>query len=119
MKWSHFIEYIRGQGFSGDGDDFAAVQKWLRENGQDPDTVTSDGSVVELKSLFDDRPGKPLDVSAAAAEAKTQAEIDRRVRAAVEDLGPSQLAVGLGVGLDDDQVASLVDGDETRAGGGE
>ena len=54
-----------------DAGDFAAVIKFLKEKKLDTDTVSIDGgdTEVSIKELFENRAGKVLDVSAAAAQA--------------------------------------------------
>jgi HK97 family phage major capsid protein len=81
MDWNRFISFIKGLGYEGNPEDFAAVVRWLKTNGHDTDSATdADGATYELKALYDERPGKPLDVTTAV---KAAAE-DERIQAAVE-----------------------------------
>ena len=87
MEWSNFIEQLRSQeDFAGEDDDFDAVVKHLKDRGHDTDKVTTDdGEVIQLRKLFEDRPGKMLNVSKAkeqaAFRAAVKAEVDERVSA--------------------------------------
>lgn len=81
MDWSKFVAKLAKLGYQGASDDFVAVQKWLRDNKHDAErATTSDGEVVELKELFDRRPGKPLDVT----DVRDEAAFDRRVKEAAK-----------------------------------
>ena len=86
MNWKAFIDHLKSLGFEGTGDDFPAVTRWLKINGHDTEVVEgSDGEQIELKGLFDNRAGKPLDVSAAAAKAKMDDEVRRQVNEVLTD----------------------------------
>ncbi len=71
MTWLEFIRYIKTKGYTGDGDDFAAVQSWLRDNDQDPDEVDAKDGVVKLADLHKARKRTKLDL-------KDQQEADAR-----------------------------------------
>ena len=94
MEWSNFIEQLRSQeDFAGEDDDFDAVVKHLKDRGHDTDKVTTDdGEVIQLRKLFEDRPGKMLNVSKAkeqaAFRAAVKAEVDERVSALEASLEP-------------------------------
>ena len=83
MKWQDFIDLITSEeGFDGNGDDFEAVQKWMRAKGHNPEAVKiGEDETLDLRELFDNRPGKPLDVSAA----KRKADEDARINAKVDE----------------------------------
>ncbi len=85
MQWQNFIKMLKEHhGYEGAGDDFAEVKSWLEENGHNVEFVQGKkGERLELKALFDGRPGKPLDVSGAQDDADRQAEIDNGIQTAV------------------------------------
>jgi HK97 family phage major capsid protein len=90
MKWSNFVEQITSAGFEGASDDFAAVVKWLKAEGHDTETVTTDdGEDIVLQKLYEDRPGKKLNVSKANEQAKFQEAVKAEVDARVSDLEAS------------------------------
>jgi len=86
MRWTDFVDHIKTLGFEGNGDDFVAVELWLKQNGHDPVSVDAGDKSFELKELYDKRPGKPMDVSAAAQKAEQQAAIDDGVKKALDEI---------------------------------
>jgi HK97 family phage major capsid protein len=85
LTWKGFVEHLKGldDPYRGSGD-FDDVVNWLQLNGHNHSEVEAKGQVYELKSLWDARPGKKLDLSTAADEAERQAEIDRRVKDGID-----------------------------------
>lgn len=80
MNWHQFVAKLAKEGYTGSPDDFEAVQAWLRENGHNETQVRSKGGkIIELKQLYDDRPGKFLDVSDVAEHAEFEARIEEAV----------------------------------------
>ena len=94
MEWANFVDQLRSQeDFGGEDDDFDAVVKHLKSKGHDTEKVTTDdGEVIALRKLYEDRPGKMLNVSkakeAAAFKAAVKAEVDERVSALEATLEP-------------------------------
>jgi HK97 family phage major capsid protein len=91
MEWSNFIEQLRSQeDYAGEDDDFDAVVKHLKSKGHDTEKVTTDdGEVITLRKLFDDRPGKMLNVSKAKEQAAFKAAVEAAVEAKVGELEAS------------------------------
>ena len=81
MKWKHFIDLLRPLGYDGDDGDYQAVIKWLKENKHDHENVSLDGGETQLsiKDLYEQRPGKMIDASAAAKQAARDDEIEAEV----------------------------------------
>lgn len=86
MTWKHFIDLLKKQGYDGDGEDFNEVQAWLKTRGLDVNRVKAKGKFHDLQKMYDDRPGRALDVSDAYEEAEKDAEMDRRVQARIKEL---------------------------------
>jgi len=86
MKWTDFIAQIKEAGFDGDGDNFDVVVKWLKKERFDPDEVKTDDETYNLRELFDARPGKKLDVTAAATKAAEEARINDLVNQRMEEI---------------------------------
>lgn len=94
MNWLKFIEYLKSQGFEGDGDDFAAVQKWLKDNGHDPDEVEGKGGAThDLKTLHANRNGKKLNIAEAEEKAERDDTIAKEVDARLDEI---KKATGIG-----------------------
>jgi HK97 family phage major capsid protein len=89
MKWSHFIEQIRSDGYEGADDDYAAVTKWLKANGHNTESVATEDGTINLKQLFEDRPGKMMDVSKAKRDADDEARVQKIVEERVSALEAS------------------------------
>jgi len=91
MKWQDFINLIKGMGFTGAADDLETVQTWLAKEGHNTDETVFDGEAVQLKTLFEGRPGKPLDASGSAAkredEERFRAAVSAEVADVMKDLG--------------------------------
>jgi HK97 family phage major capsid protein len=87
MNWLKFVAFLKSKGFEGDGEDFAKVQAWLTDNGHDPDEVEGkDGATHSLKTLYDERKGKKLDISVAQEKADQEAAIDAAVVGRLADI---------------------------------
>jgi HK97 family phage major capsid protein len=92
LKWSNFLAYIKSIGYEGEDDDFPAVITWLKAEGHDTEKVTTDdGQTFELKQLYEDRPGKMLDVSKAQQDAEFDARVTERVK---QEIAEIESAVG-------------------------
>lgn len=97
MRWDAFCGQLKELGYTGPNDQFAAVTAWLRDEGYNTETVEADGRTFELRDMFDNRPGKPLDASKAAKRAEFEDEVDRRVREAVNRIESAKTYKGGGV----------------------
>jgi hypothetical protein len=88
LKWDIFIDQIKSEGYEGESDNLDQVRIWLRRKGHDPDKLidTTSKETFDLQKLFDERPGKPLDVSEAAKKAEVQSQIDEGIQEALGDL---------------------------------
>ena len=85
MRWSNFVDQIKELGFSGSGDDLKSVQAWLDSEGHETENVTAKGQTFSIRSLWEERNGTPLDMSAAAEAADRDDEVKRRVASALSD----------------------------------
>ena len=75
MDWRKFIAKLQKLGYDGATDNIDEVTVWLKENGHDSQYVEAKGKKLNLKELFENRPGQTLDMSDAADEAERDAEI--------------------------------------------
>jgi len=97
MRWDAFCGQLKELGYDGPTDQFTSVTAWLRDEGYNTETVEADGKTFDLRDMFDNRPGKPLDASKAAKRAEFEDEVDRRVREAVARLEGAKTYKGGGV----------------------
>lgn len=80
MRWSTFVEHLKGAGYDGDGENFAHVQAWLKANDYNAETVEGkDGTEYVLSDLFNSRHGKRLNVADAEERSRIEDEVERRV----------------------------------------
>jgi HK97 family phage major capsid protein len=87
ITWGRLVESFQAAGYDGKADDLAAVKLWLEAEGRDTDTVQVGDDVLNLADLHATREGKPFDASAVAEKAERDAEVDERVRKALDQLG--------------------------------
>lgn len=94
--WTTFVKAIKAQGFKGDGEDFDAVVKWLKDNGHNTEEVSDGEATYKLADLHAERKGKRLDITAIADqdrdEARIQAAIAKGLDEALSGAGLSRKA---------------------------
>ena len=90
FTWQHFLNALVAKGYKGKGDDLAAVQEFLRDEGMSPDEIDLGvGETADVKKLYAARDGKPLDLSAARADAEFESRVRDEVAKTLEAHGRS------------------------------
>jgi len=80
MRWSTFVDQLKGAGYDGDGDNLSHVQAWLKANDYNAETVEgNDGTEYVLADMFASRHGKRLNVADAEKRSAIEDEVERRV----------------------------------------
>jgi HK97 family phage major capsid protein len=88
MKWNDLVAGFQAAGYEGREDDLASVKSWLRAEGRSDRTVLAGEQELVLDELFATRSGKPFDATSVAKQAELQAQVDDRVRRALDELAP-------------------------------
>ncbi len=90
MKWNDLVAGFQAAGYEGREDDLDGVKSWLRAEGRSDRTVLAGDRELNLDELFATRSGKPFDATGVAKQAELQAQVDERVRRALDELQPKQ-----------------------------